>query len=160
MPGALLAAGVALSGCGVTSALLPKHGAGDGGQAPAVRAVIAQFARSIANGDGQTGCALLDQNAQQQLASDGGQAGQANPSPGACAATISLIAPELSESARATLSNVSVGNVAIAGDVATVDPTQVHGPTGARQPLSGAPGARPIMLERQDGSWLIDDLGG
>jgi hypothetical protein len=121
-----------------------------------IRAVLVKYAHDVAAGDGAATCALLDANAQLQLAqiAAGGQLGSSTPSAPGCAQSIEQESAELTAPDRAALATITVGAVVVDGTTATVDENQVSSPG---DPPTGSSGGNFVLVEI-GGEWQLDSV--
>ena len=106
---------------------------------PGVTAAISEFAEAIADGDGDSACALLTEDAQEEVADSAG---------GDCEAAFDAAGEQLDDDEKDELNDIEPDDVEVDGDRAT-----------ATVPEIGGGGDTEFELVREDGDWLISDLG-
>jgi hypothetical protein len=156
----LVAGALALGGCGGGVGFsAPPRRSSPRAQAR-IRAVVQRFGAAMATGNGPAACALLDASAQQQLGvelTEGQPTGAS--SAALCQQAITTIAGQLTASQRQVLSSLSVGQVSVDQQSATIDPSQITS-TAGRAALSQSDDASTssVDLIEQGGQWLIDSV--
>lgn len=158
---ATLTSTIAIAGCGAGVGVDAPPTAPSSGTLAQVRSVITGFARAMARGNGPSACALMDVQAQTQIAQEAtnGLIDGSLPAAQLCQQAIAAFAARLDGAERAVLDSVRVGHVTVEQDTATVDPSQITSPAGGA-PLSetGAESGSPMTLALQNGQWLIDSF--
>jgi hypothetical protein len=126
-----------------------------------IRSVIDRFGAAMAVGNGPVACSLLDASAQQEIAAQAanGQVPGGQTTLVLCDQTIATIGAHLDSDQRAVLSSLSVGQIIVDQQTATIDPSQITSSAGAA-PLSqsGDSSTSSVGLIEQSGGWLIDSV--
>ncbi len=158
---ATLTAAVAIAGCGGSVGFTAPPAAPSSATLAQIRSVIAGFARAMAGGEGSSACALMDAQAQQQIAQQvtNGQSDGSLSNAELCQQAITTVGAQLSRAERAVLDTVQVGKITVEQDTATVDPSQITSPdSGSPRAEAASRFDSPVHLVLQNGQWLIDSL--
>jgi hypothetical protein len=159
---ATLTTAIAIAGCGGSVGFAPPPAAAPSsatlGQ---IRSVITGFARAMAGGQGSSACALLDAQAQQQIAQQmsNGQSDDSLSNVELCQQAIATAGAQLSRDERAVLDTIQIGSVTVEQDAANVEPSQITSPDSRALPAQTTNQFNsPVGLVLQNGQWLIDSL--
>jgi hypothetical protein len=103
---------------------------------PDVTATFQDYFEAVADGDGDTACGLLTEDAQSEILEEVGG--------GDCEEAVEQAEEELNDDQKDELRDIEPEEVDVDGDRATIS-------------VEGADGE--VELEREDGEWRISDLG-
>jgi len=152
---------IAIAGCGGSVGFAPPPAAPSSATLTQIRSVATGFARAMAGSEGSSACALLDAQAQQQIAHQltEGQSDGSLSNVELCQQAIATIGAQLSRAERAVLDTVQIGKITVEQDTATIDPSQITSPDGGA-PRAGTPDQfdSSVTLVLQNGQWLIDSV--
>lgn len=156
-----LTAATAIAGCGGSVGIAARPAAPSSATLAQIRSVITSFARAMAGGQGSSACALLDAQAQQQIARQmtNGQSDGSLSNVELCQQAIASAGAQLSRPERAVLDTIQIGRVTVDQDTANVNPNQITSPASRALPAQSANQFdSPVGLVLQNGQWLIDSL--
>lgn len=156
---ATLTSATAIAGCGGSVGFAPPPAAPSSATLAQIRSVVTSFARAMAGGQGSSACALLDAEAQQQIAQQvtNGQNDGSLSNVELCQQAISTVGAQLSRAERTVLDTVRIGEITVEQENATIDPSQITSPDGGA-PRNEAATQLDVGLVLQNGRWLIDSL--
>ncbi|MGI9023062.1 MAG: hypothetical protein ACR2HV_07515 [Acidimicrobiales bacterium] len=142
----LLAAVVAIvvAGCGGSTSDSDK-----------AKSTVTEFFEAVANGKGDTACALLTDSAIKELNS----AAFLLRAPASCAEAIETFNRQLSSDDKKSLKSAKVNRVTVTGDRATVADNDIVLTSGGEAGLFRNNDPRPVALEKIGSDWKISSLG-
>jgi hypothetical protein len=157
-----LVAGCTLfAGCGGSVGFIAATPKPSAGTLTQITSVLERFGAAMAAGNGPLACSLLDSSAQQQIAEEftNGQAAGAQTTLALCDEAIAATGAQLNRDQRAVLGSLTIGQVSVEQQTATIEPSQITSTAGAVSlSQSGDSSTSSVALTEQSGRWLIDSI--
>jgi hypothetical protein len=150
-----------LAGCGGNVGFIAPAAKPSAATIAQIRSVVERFGAAMAVGNGPLACSLLDASAQQQIADDltNGPAPEVGATLTLCDQAIATTGAQLNRDQRAVLGSLSVGQINVDQQTATIEPSQITSTAGAVSlGQSGDSSTSSVGLIEQSGGWLIDSV--